>query len=248
MDQKNNNQDLFSAKINNLIYKKKQYYCNIASLFMNEIELAKAIKIIGSQSQFIISGGCDNAFRNKIILIEDDSFIESEIVCLTTRINDNFCEIKHKDILGSLMSLGIDRNRFGDCFKVDKNIIVYCDKAISNYVIDNFKQIKRLNVSFSISEININQQVKYITSTINVTSFRIDAIVACLANISRDKAKELIDETNVMINHEIVEDCKRLCNNECTIVIRKIGKFIVYCDDFKTSKKNRYIINVKQFA
>ena len=82
---------------------------------------------------------------------------------------------------------------------------------------------------------------------VNVSSLRIDCVVAALANVSRTVAAEMIAQKRVSIDHKLVEETKKLCNNGNTISISGKGRFIVG-KTTGTTRKDRMIVEVEKFV
>ena len=72
---------------------------------------------------------------------------------------------------------------------------------------------------------------------------RLDTIVACLANVSRGKAQEMIASQRVKVNHVVLEQSTFVCNNNSAISIRGYGRFYVR-EVIKKTKKDRLVIDV----
>lgn len=52
-------------------------------------------------------------------------------------------QLTHRDILGSLMALGIDRNRTGDIAVRENEIYIFCTEQIAPYIAENFVSARR---------------------------------------------------------------------------------------------------------
>ena len=93
------------------------------------------------------------------------------------------------------------------------------------------------------------QQLEYIIAVDRFRHFGIAAdycivthpTLSAMIQKPRGIAQDLIRDGSVKVNHEILEDSSKLCNNEDTISIRGFGKYI-YRGVIKTTKKDRYLI------
>ena len=142
------------------------------------------------------------------------------------------------------MSLGIERNTFGDIYIVDNHIFLFITEEIEKYLINNIPTINNQKIDFK----QVNNFFNFypnddITKIINVASLRLDAIIARTLNISRNKATEIIESKMVSINHIICEDITRKCNIGEIISIRKFGRIIIL-ENIKTTKKDRLVIKI----
>lgn len=62
-------------------------------------------------------------------------------------------DLNHRDFLGALMNLGIEREMIGDILVTESgstgkhcSAYVFCVDTVANYIIDNITQIKHTNV------------------------------------------------------------------------------------------------------
>ena len=214
---------------------------HIESFFMNEEELAEAQKEFKESSILRYDGGYDNAQKKKAIFLADEEDGFSDIVCICADIDQRFRKIGHRDILGALMHLQIDRHSFGDFWISDNHIYLYTSSSMAEFLIDNFLRISNMNVSFYKIDDHPVQEFQYKKVTCIVSSLRLDAIVASLAHISRAEAKHMITVGNVQVNHITLVEPDELCDNNCTISIRGRGRFLFTGSVHKT-KKDRIVV------
>ena len=216
-----------------------------ASHFFSEEEQAEIMKVYASSSLIKYDGGYDGARKKKIIFLYDEDDEYTDVVCLAAKIDQRFRQIGHRDILGALMSLQIDRGSFGDFWVHDDKIYLYTSTSMSPFLIDNLTKINQLSVSFSETSERVSQEYKYKDIEVVVASERLDAIVAGITHLSRAKAKELITSNLVQINHMVVEEPEILCHNNNIISIRGYGRF-VYAGVKKETRHDRKLILLKQ--
>ena len=233
------------ARLDDLRTSMEKYHKSYATNFLNEEETEIARRYLGNQSNYKIYGGHEDARRCKVVFFyEEDDFFD--IVCLVAKINNKFTDIKHPDVLGSLMSLNINRDQIGDIFIKEDKIIIFVNKTIADFIIMNLTMIKKVKVNFTITneEFDLSYQFKEFKTTIS--SERIDVIVGALCHLNRQQAQKLIISKQVQLNHVTIEDCAKICNNNCTISIRHYGRFI-YLGVDKTTKKDRLLVSFKQY-
>ena len=77
-----------------------------------------------------------------------------------------------------------------------------------------------------------------------IASERIDALVAEIAHISRSKAKEMIQQGLVQVNHITLEAGDKMCDNNDTISIRGYGRF-KYLGVMKQTRSNRILAEIE---
>ena len=245
MAQVNNSSEL-SARVKDWISQSQRYHIPVLSCFLTEEEQAQ-VQVMCQGELMKMHGGCTNAIRQRAAFLYDfDDEPDFEIVCLRAPVIKRFNDVTHRDLLGALMSLGINRMRFGDCFIESGYLVAYVDKEIAEYVKRQLSSVKRMPVQFEecdpIEPIRKTERMR-----VNVSSLRIDCLVAALANVSRTAACEMIGQKRVSIDHKLVEESKRLCNNGNTISISGKGRFIVG-DTVGTTRKDRMIVEIEKFV
>lgn len=195
-----------------------------------------------------LEGGYENAERCRAIVqnkyYECPKIDEYKIEIYYAKYKKTYKEINHRNILGSIMSLGIDRNTIGDIYIYDDNIYLFLSSEIAKYVIQNMPMVNNQNLNFQkVHKVDLLHSNKETIISINVSSFRLDAIIARSLNISREKACEIIISGNVYINHVECKSIDKKCIIGDIISIRKFGRLSIY-EYVKTTKKDRLVLNI----
>lgn len=237
--------DALIARLRDLEYQRDKHYRITSTSFLNENEWQTAQKILGSQSLYRLDGGYEGAEKRKVFFLVDEDD-ETDIVCLVAKYNNRFVKLTHRDVLGALMSLNIKREEVGDIWVEEDKIVIYTSSKWADFICMNLSQIHKAQFYFEVSEEHLVYHPPVKTFVRTVSSNRLDCIVAVMAGCSRTKAQEMIRQQLVSINHEIVEDVGKLCNNECTVSIRKTGRFR-YKGVKGITKKDRMAIEIDQF-
>ncbi|MFR5727387.1 MAG: YlmH/Sll1252 family protein [Clostridium sp.] len=97
-------------------------------------------------------------------------------------------ELTHRDFLGALMNLGIERAMIGDIVVKDLDGYVMVLKKISRYVLENLDTVGRTAVEAAVwegAEELLEPEYEEVAGT--VSSVRLDAIVALCGRVSRTK-------------------------------------------------------------
>lgn len=171
----------------------------------NEIEYCKRAINTFYSGDYEILPDRDSCERNCILLhsvgeyFDEDDYIDY-ISC--ARINDN---IDHRDVLGSILGLGISRNKIGDIIFTDDEIIIILKNSLTNFVISNLNSIGKYKVEFRrVDKIDFNKIQDSSKSYIGiVSSLRIDVVLSEITNLSRKNTGILIKSGKIKINHEV---------------------------------------------
>lgn len=193
-----------------------------------------------------LEGGYEIAERKRAIIsmYDDITFEDYKIKIYEILFESEIKTITHRHILGTLMSLGINRNSFGDILITDSNYYLFVSEEISKYIEQNFTFVNhiplKLKELYDVKEIVLPKPVE---ETINVSSMRLDAIISRTLNKSRNDSSEIITKGLVLINHK---ECLNISHNvkiNDIISIRHFGR-IEILEVVKTTKKDRLILKI----
>lgn len=194
--------------------------------------------------QILETGGFLESESKRMIIAPSFYQIEKqdfEIEVIKIIYAKNFETLKHSDILGALMSLGIKRDRFGDIVESKGIFYMAVDAKIYSYLKDNLTKIKRSKVALQSTKEEIVATQEFKVQTYIVSSLRLDKMVATFYNISRAKAVSYIRSGFVKVNHKIVVEIHYLCNNMDIISLKKYGR-IKFMDTSRMTKSNNYVV------
>ena len=155
----------------------------------------------------------------------------------------------HRNYLGGIMKLGIERNKIGDILVREEGADIIVIKQVTKFLLQQLPTLKRFEKS-KISEHNIKELKKVELKTeyikIIVPSLRLDNFVSDLAKTSRNKATELIKEERIFVNGQCETKVSKKINIGDTITIRGKGRFVVK-EHAGTTRNNRDIIIIEKF-
>lgn len=170
------------------------------------------------------------------------------IVMLVVESNSSFNELTHRDYLGAILSLGMEREKIGDIVINNNKAYVPVIEDIWSYIYNNLTKIGKTPVTVKIIEDNSEVPVvRFQEDVVIVTSLRIDNFVGKLAKISRGKAIELIDTGKVLVNYSKVKSKSQDISKDTRITIRGIGKFIVG-DIVGETKSGKQRVIIKKYT
>ena len=157
-------------------------------------------------------------------------------------------ELSHRDYLGSLLSLGIDRNKTGDILVNGNEAYAFISRDIAEYVKSGISKIGRQGVDaeiFDAGDVEIPER-KYQTIGAVCASTRADAVIAAALGISRGQSARLIENGKVKINHREVSETSRTVKVNDMISARGFGRFILHEIGGETRSGRLHII-LKKF-
>ncbi len=195
-------------------------------------------------------GGYSLAERKIVGFYPDDSFYDSNpIVCLKiSPLNRKFSEeLTHRDYLGGLIHLGIDRSVLGDIVAAEDGACLFCLKKISSFIIQELTRVKHTAVM--VTETSFDENVSLCTEEITgfLASLRIDAMLSLVTGMSRSRAVSYIEEAKVFVNGKLVTSNGSNIKENDIISVRGVGKF-QYKGTSDTSKKGRFFVTIWKYC
>lgn len=156
--------------------------------------------------------------------------------------------LRHQDILGTIFSLGLKEDIFGDITKYQGTFYIFLLPHLVDYFQYNLTSIKNSKIELIEENISVSEQFKqeYTSKEYIVTSLRIDNVVSTITNNSRNQVLEKFTNKEILLNYE--EDIKptRILRENDIFSIRKYGKY-KFSKVIKTTKKGGFIIEVLMY-
>ncbi|MGN1084862.1 MAG: RNA-binding protein [Lachnospiraceae bacterium] len=172
-------------------------------LTLSEAQTARSV-LNGANHLFY--GGFADAERQMLCIAPDTMEITPELfpICgmRITPKHSKFAEsFTHRDVLGSVLGLGLERSVIGDIYLKEKEAYLLCAERIAPFLAEQLIQIRRTNVSCRIAVAEENEFVReFQTVTGTVSANRIDAVAAVAFGVSRSSAATAVSGGKVFIN------------------------------------------------
>lgn len=233
--------------LDGLVSMEKNYKDVFVSNFFTPLEfkyIERILKNLDLDYDIIFAG---EDYERKFIIFYRNEYVLNDYL-ETLRFKD-ISGIEHRNILGSILHLGITREKVGEILKVDEYWYVYCLKPIGTFLFSNGLKFSGQDLKLEILNDNFipTNFRKYEDEKIIVSSLRLDCFVKELSRTSREIAQKVIKSGNVNLNYEECKDFDKKINENDIISIRKEGKFKVDSFDGLT-KKNKFIVNIKRYS
>lgn len=186
-------------------------------------------------------GGVPYAERQIIAFIPDALYYDWDFPIAAIQIvpaYPKFAEtLGHRDILGAMMQLGVDRSKLGDILISEKGYFFFCEETMADYFIEHLEQVRHTVVKLcrvDASELQIAQE--FVEKEGIVTSNRLDSVLACVHKLSRSQALELIRTEKVFVNGKSSISSTYMCKPGDVISLRGYGRFIFGSESGTTGK------------
>ncbi len=209
-------------------------------LNINELNIFKQ-RVSELYSGYEFFGGYELSERQMIAFIPD-AFCYAwkyPIACLKLcPLNQKFAErLTHRDVLGSLMNLGIERSKLGDILIGESEIYVFCQEKLAGYLMSELTRIRHTAVkSQQIKPDALHIQPQKETLTGIVTSNRLDGMISSICKISRSQACQWIKGGKVFLNNQETLQPAAECKPGTLISVRSFGRFCLLDFDGETRK------------
>lgn len=159
-----------------------------------------------------------------------------------------FSNLTHRDFLGGILSLGIERNKIGDLLVDNNTCYVPVHEEVEDFIIYNLNRISKVICNVKVvDDFEFLPRVNFEEVVVLVSSLRIDGIVSKIINISRSKAQAMIEQGRVLIDYVKIKDKSYELKGQERITIRGFGKFIVG-NSVGNSKSGRIKIIIKKYT
>lgn len=160
-----------------------------------------------------------------------------------------FCELAHKDFLGAILNLGIERDAVGDlCVTEGHTAVLFCDRVIATFLQESLVRVANdaVRVRRAVLPPDFDGGRKFRPISDTVASPRADSVVAALAGVSRERAQLLFREGLVEIDYESAQKPDKTLCDGTVITVRGKGKFIIRSLSEQT-KKGRIRLRADQY-
>lgn len=177
----------------------------------HEQKVAKSVLSLIPEVNVLTFGGYRQAERSRLVITPQfylTEAVKSPVRVIEVKGNFDFVKVTHGDFLGSLLALGIKRNKVGDILCQDDGCQVIVASEVTDYILLNWKKVHQVPVK--VLEIDPQQlvvepeRVKEIKTT--VASMRLDAIAASGFGLSRTRMAREIRSERVKVNWKTISN------------------------------------------
>ena len=229
----------------------REKYVSRFTFFLDQRQQTLCVQALASEKldNYILWGGYEGAERKMLGCFQNVEAAEKDAfpvksVHFTYRKAD---KLSHRDFLGALMSLQIERACVGDIMIGEGSANVFVTDKVSDRVIYEIDKIARVGVKaeYGFDELIITTvSMTEIEGT--VASLRADCLLSFVLHISREKAALLIKRLGISINHLICYKADFVLKEEDVFSVKGHGKFILRSIN-GVSKKEKIRITLCKF-
>ena len=199
-------------------------------LNLNELNIFQSLRGEFSYLETETFGGYELAERQIAVFRPEAPvfYADYPVKCLKiTPLNAKFAEdLNHRDYLGAVLNLGIDRACLGDILVEEDAAYLFCLERMADFIRDNLIRIRHTSVYVEQVEAeNFHYEPKYKEVSGTVASVRLDKLLALAFNASRSSLTGLIEGGKVFVNGKLVTSNGYEPKEGDLISVRGMGRF-----------------------
>lgn len=221
-------------------------------LTLNEQSLFEAMRTKLPPVRIVMDGGYPFAERRMIGFLPTGFDYEAATPVAFLRIfpaNEKFSDdLTHRDFLGAVLNLGIEREKTGDILVEEKTAILICHEEMADFIAEHLERIKHTVVRcerVERADFQYTPKTREVRGT--VPSLRLDAILGLAFSHSRTKMSGYIKGEKVFVNGKLTTAGSAVLKENDVVSVRGVGKFRFF-EVGNTTKKDRIFVTLQVFV
>lgn len=248
-------EQILKARLTDLAKTAYQQNIYTYSNFLSAEELSLLEEIRGELSYipFTCFGGNELCERQLVGFGSEEEFgypghFPISVIRITPLLAKFSDELNHRDFLGALMHLGIERDVLGDIMIRDNTAYVFCLDQIADFICKELTKVKHTNIKCELTAPDIPALTPtLVDEEFPVASLRLDGVIASLLHLSRKEALSLFEEKRVTLNGRITGRNSTLLKDGDVFSVRGHGKFI-FDHAGGSTRKGKVYVHIKRYV
>lgn len=220
-------------------------------LNLNELNILHTIPKDELHTSYVTFGGYDYSERQMVAFLPDALCYDYEYPISILKISPlqkKFSEqLSHRDYLGAILNLGIERCKLGDILVEKDHAIVFVQNSMADYIVEELSRIRHTSIMVTredMREFSYEPSTKEISGT--VSSLRLDSLLALAFASSRSKLVAYIENGKVFVNGKLITSNGYQIKENDIISVRGLGRFR-YLHTTSQTKKGRYFVTLSLY-
>lgn len=158
----------------------------------------------------------------------DDAEAAFPIVCLRIAPKQKkFADdLTHRDFLGALMHLGVEREVIGDILVQEREGYVFVQEQMADFLAEEVTSIRHTPVTCARHAGTLPAAAAPKEKTVLVSSLRADSVVAAVYGLSRSRSLALFSENRVFVNGIQTRQGSAALKEGDRVTVRGSGRFV----------------------
>ncbi len=216
------------------------------------LSLAEQTLLENARTGGVFYGGYDDAERRMLVFLPD--WLEEvpqdggPVCVLRASLPKGSPKLTHRDYLGSLLALGVERSVAGDILTREDGADILIAEDMADYLLQHYAQAGR--ASLHCEKLPVSQlrqavfEVREVRDT--VASLRLDSVAASMFSLSRGAAQEAVRQGLVAVNNRQIFKPDHFLQEGDKVSFRGKGKAVLTQIGGK-SRKDRDCIVFQRF-
>ncbi len=227
--------------------------------FLTPTEQADAARILATfkvpTERYLLYGGYADAERKRLFVLPN--WYESEDLCAVSdeiipiRIcGSGFVTLSHRQYMGSILALGIERDVIGDIVVTDAHhAVVFTSRSMVSFLLSG-ALVRIASDTVKVEAYTLPSDFTNVRETVQITdtvmSARLDGVVAALCKLSREQAKTAVSRGEVFLNFSREQRPDKPIAAGDFLSVTGYGKFRIDAAS-ETTKKGRVRLVAQKF-
>lgn len=196
---------------------------------------------------FILTGGYEQAERKIMAAGNEDEMGPPEppvsVIAVAPKSEKYAEELTHRDYLGAILGLGIERGLIGDILVRNRRAWFFCLSSAADMIVSSLNQVRRTVVIAEVAAADVPElQPRYAPLRVNVASERMDAVISAFTNLSRGQTEKLFAAGKVFVNGRMITDRGGRLKEGDVFSVRGFGKAVYDGIEHETRKKRLQVM------
>lgn len=180
---------------------------------------------------------------------EEEIQKEYPILCIhITPLHEKYADaLTHRDYLGAILNLGIERSMIGDIVIDGVHAYLFCHKKMGDFLCRELTRVKHTVVKTERMEVEqITYQPKLERIKGSVASVRLDSLLSLAFGSSRSRLTELIEGGKVFVNGKLITSNGYRVKEQDVISARGLGRFR-FVGNVSETRKGRLFVEIEKY-
>lgn len=214
------------------------------------MQFMSALKSLGNYDVIVEeNGGYPNAERKMLGLAPIGTVMgDFPIAGIKLDFDARYGGISHRDALGAVLGLGLDRDVVGDVVLLVSNVVFFVQARIGDFIIQNLHKVGRVRVSaaFLSTDAHFYPLDNHLEERVICTSLRLDCLLAAVFKLSRSEATALVKSGKVYVNWQESNSPSKSVKENDMVTLRRFGRIQIK-EICGKSRKDRFLVDILRY-